>query len=105
MPVTVDETLSALADHTRREIIARLAAGPQPAGRLAHGFPMSRPAVSKHLRVLREAGLVESAKVGRQQRYRLAPDGLSQLHAALDEIGRFWSTALDEFKQFAELQP
>jgi DNA-binding transcriptional ArsR family regulator len=103
--VTIDDTLSALADETRREIIARLAIGPQPAGRLAHGFTISRPAISKHLRVLREAGLVESTKVGRQQLYRLAPDGLSKLHAALDEIGRFWATALDEFKQFAESQP
>jgi DNA-binding transcriptional ArsR family regulator len=102
MPVNVDETISALADQTRRELIARLAAGPQPAGRLAHGFQMSRPAVSKHLRVLREAGLVECTKVGRQQLYRLAPGGLKQLHEALWEIGRFWATALDEFKQFAE---
>ena len=100
--MAIDDTLSALADQTRRDIIARLAGGPQPAGRLANGFPMSRPAVSKHLKVLREAGLVESTKVGRQQLYRLAPDGLSQLHAAMNEIGRFWSTALDEFKQFAE---
>jgi DNA-binding transcriptional ArsR family regulator len=105
MPVNVDETLSALADQTRREIIARLAAGPQPAGRLALGLPMSRPAVSKHLKVLREAGLVESMKAGRQQLYRLAPGGIDQLHAALEEIGRFWSTALDEFKQFAESEP
>jgi len=105
MSVTVDDTLSALADQTRREIIARLAAGPQPAGRLAHGFPMSRPAISRHLRVLREAGLVECSRVGRQQLYRLAPGGVSQLHAALDEIGRFWATALDEFKQFAESEP
>ncbi|MFI5266140.1 MAG: ArsR/SmtB family transcription factor [Chloroflexota bacterium] len=104
MPVTIDDTLSALADETRREIIARLASGPQPAGRLANGFAISRPAVSKHLRVLREAGLIESTKVGRQQLYRLAPGGLSQLHTALDEIGRFWATALDEFKQFAESQ-
>ena len=105
MPVKVDETLSALADQTRREIIARLAGGPQPAGRLALGLPMSRPAVSKHLKVLREAGLVESTKTGRQQLYRLAPGGIDQLHAALEEIGRFWSTALDEFKQFAESEP
>jgi DNA-binding transcriptional ArsR family regulator len=82
-----------------------LAGGPQPAGRLALGLPMSRPAVSKHLKVLREAGLVESTKTGRQQLYRLAPGGIDQLHAALEEIGRFWSTALDEFKQFAESEP
>ncbi|MBV9599659.1 MAG: winged helix-turn-helix transcriptional regulator [Chloroflexi bacterium] len=108
MPQTiesVDSTLSALADGTRRQIIARLASGPQPAGRLAHGLPMSRPAVSKHLRVLREAGLIESHKIGRQQLYRLAPGGFLQLQAALDEVGRFWASALDEFKQFAESQP
>jgi DNA-binding transcriptional ArsR family regulator len=101
----IDTTLSALADGTRRELIARLASGPQPAGRLAHGLPMSRPAVSKHLRVLREAGLIESHKVGRQQLYRLAPGGFLQLQAALDEVGRFWASALDEFKHFAESQP
>ena len=66
---------------------------------------MSRPAVSKHLRVLREAGLIQSRKVGRQQLYHLAPGGFGQLQAALDEIARFWTVALDEFKQFAERQP
>ncbi|MBV9121481.1 MAG: helix-turn-helix transcriptional regulator [Chloroflexi bacterium] len=85
--------------------MVRLAGGPLPAGRLASGFAISRPAVSKHLRVLREAGLVESVKSGRQQLYRLAPGGRAHLQTALDEVGRFWSTALDEFKQFAESEP
>jgi DNA-binding transcriptional ArsR family regulator len=105
MPDRIDTTLSALADETRREIVSRLASGPQPAGRLAKGFPISRPAVSKHLRVLREAGLVECAKVGRQQLYRLAPGGLNQLQSAFDEVSRFWTTALDEFKRYAEQGP
>ena len=102
MQVPIDDVLSALADETRREIVARLAAGPLPAGRLAVGFAISRPAISRHLRVLREAGLVESSKAGRQLLYRLAPDGLSQLQAAVEEVSRFWATALDEFKQYAE---
>ena len=100
--MAVDATLTALADGTRRELLGRLARGPVPAGRLASGFPMSRPAVAKHLRVLREAGLVEAQKLGRQQFYRLAPDGLRNVEEVMREVGRFWSSALDAFKEYAE---
>jgi DNA-binding transcriptional ArsR family regulator len=94
--------LFALADETRREIVTRLAGGPQPAGHLAHGFRMSQPAVSKHLRVLRQAGLVHSRKVGRQQVYQLSPEGMSALQRILDELSRMWATALPRFKEFVE---
>jgi DNA-binding transcriptional ArsR family regulator len=94
--------LFALADETRREMITRLAGGPQPAGHLARGFRMSQPAVSKHLRVLRQAGLVQSRRVGRQQVYQLSPEGMSALQCILDELSRMWATALPRFKEFVE---
>jgi DNA-binding transcriptional ArsR family regulator len=100
--VTLDDTLLALAHEARRDIIASLGDGPLPAGQLGRGLPMSRPAVSKHLRVLREAGLVDSTKVGRQQLYRLTPEGLEQLQKTIEEMGRFWSNAFGQFKAFAE---
>jgi DNA-binding transcriptional ArsR family regulator len=100
--VTTNGALSALADETRREIVARLAHGPQPAGVLARGFQMSQPAVSKHLRVLRQAGLIHSRKVGRHQVYHLSPDGMTALQRILDELSRMWATALPRFKEFVE---
>jgi DNA-binding transcriptional ArsR family regulator len=100
--VNVDQTLAALADATRRDLLARLARGPVPAGRLAQGYAMSRPAVAKHLRVLREAGLVRAEKSGRQQLYCLAPEGLVEIERVLHEIGQFWSTALEAFKTYAD---
>ena len=100
--VTLDDTLLALAHEARRDIIASLGEGPLPAGQLGRRFPMSRPAVSKHLRVLREAGLVESTKVGRQQLYRLTPEGLAQLEKTIHEMSRFWSNAFGRFRAFAE---
>lgn len=63
---------------------------------------MSRPAVSKHLRVLREAGLVEARKKGRQQLYRLSPRGLGEVERYMARIGRFWDAALNSFKRYTE---
>jgi DNA-binding transcriptional ArsR family regulator len=100
--VTTNGALFALADDTRREIVTRLVRGPQPAGSLARGFRMSQPAVSKHLRVLRHAGLVQSHKVGRHQVYELAPEGMTALHLVLEELSRMWATALPRFKDFVE---
>jgi DNA-binding transcriptional ArsR family regulator len=102
--VTTNGALTALADDTRREIVSRLARGPQPAGHLAYGFRMSQPAVSKHLRMLRQAGLVRSRKAGRQQLYELSPQGMMELRRILDELGRMWNTALNSFKDFIEQQ-
>jgi DNA-binding transcriptional ArsR family regulator len=103
--MAVDATLAALADATRRKLLARLAQGPVPAGQLAAGFPMSRPAIAKHLRVLRQAGLVEAEKTGRQQLYRLSPEGLRDVEQVMREVTRFWSTALDAFKAYADDGP
>jgi DNA-binding transcriptional ArsR family regulator len=88
--------LDALGDPTRRAIVELLAAGPSPVGRLADRLPVSRPAVSQHLRVLRDAGLVSSDAVGTRRLYRLDPRGPAELRAYLD---RFWTTALASFAE------
>lgn len=91
--------LLALADPTRRRIFERLRKGPRPVGKLASGLPVSRPAVSQHLKVLKEAGLVEESRDGARRVYRIDPRGLGQLRAWLD---RFWDDALDSFRAAAE---
>src|SRR5438046_89993 len=91
--------LEALADPTRRQVFERLRGGPQAVGRLAEGLPVSRPAVSQHLKVLKEAGLVSEEQDGTRRIYRIDPQGLGQLRAWLDQ---FWEMALDAFKAEAE---
>ena len=81
----------ALADGTRRSIVERLARGPAAVGELARELPVSRPAVSQHLKVLRAAGLVRDRPVGTRRVYQLDPTGLEALRADLD---RFWAQAL-----------
>ena len=89
------EALAALADPTRREIVALLAAGEQAAGQLAGRFPVSRPAISRHLRVLREAGLVRVRVEGQRRVYALDPGPLSELDAWLAPYRRLWAQRLD----------
>jgi DNA-binding transcriptional ArsR family regulator len=101
----LDRTLAALADPTRREILQRLARRPQRAGDLAKGFAISRPAVCKHARVLKRAGLISARQHGREQIYKLAPSGnqaIEELIGILEQVGRFWDTALNAFKRYAE---
>jgi DNA-binding transcriptional ArsR family regulator len=98
----LDQGLAALADATRRELLNRIVARPRRANDLCRGLPMSRPAVSRHLRVLREAGLVEANKRGREQVYRVSPLGIRDVQAYLEEIGRGWDRALEAFKRYAE---
>lgn len=81
----------ALADHTRRAIVERLAHGPSAVGELARDLPVSRPAVSQHLKVLKSAGLVRDRAAGTRRVYQLNPTGLEALRADLD---RFWAQAL-----------
>jgi DNA-binding transcriptional ArsR family regulator len=98
--VTYDSVLTALGDPTRRAIVERLRAqGPLPVGELARALPVSRPAVSQHLRVLKEAGLVADEPAGARRFYRLDPAGLAE---ARDYFDRFWTDALAEFKAAAE---
>lgn len=91
--------LEALADPTRRRVFEKLRRGPSPVGRLAAGLPVSRPAVSQHLKVLKEAGLVNEEQDGTRRIYRIDPKGLGQLRAWLDQ---FWDGALEAFKAEAE---
>ena len=91
--------LTALADPTRRRIFERLRKGPRPVGKLAAGLPVSRPAVSQHLKVLKEAGLVQEEREGARHVYSIDPKGLGQLRAWLDQ---FWDSALDAFRAEVE---
>ncbi|MEV6800406.1 metalloregulator ArsR/SmtB family transcription factor [Micromonospora rifamycinica] len=93
----VDEVAAAIADPIRRSILELLRDGDLPAGEIADRFPVSRPAVSRHLRVLRESGLVHSELVGRQRRYRLDTDRLTELVDWLTRLRRphGWAQRLD----------
>ena len=92
-------TMDALGDATRRSIFEQLRDGPRSVGELAAGLPVSRPAVSQHLRVLKEAGLVTERRNGTRRLYRLDPRGLEELRAYFE---RFWDDALEAFKAAAE---
>ena len=87
--------MDALGDPTRRRIFELLQAGPRAVGELAGELPVSRPAVSQHLRVLKEAGLVTERRAGTRRIYRLDPKGLGELRAYFD---RFWTVALENFE-------
>jgi len=93
------EAFGALGDPTRRAIFERLAAGPSAVGALAEAMPVSRPAVSQHLRVLKEAGLVTEIPDGARRIYRLDPRGIAAMRDWLDA---HWTAALDAFKDFAD---
>lgn len=92
---------TALGDPTRRAIFERLADRPRAVGELASELPVSRPAVSQHLKVLKDARLVVDQRVGTRRIYRVDPDGLSALRGYLDH---FWDQALAGFKTAVELQ-
>jgi DNA-binding transcriptional ArsR family regulator len=96
---TYEQAMQALGDPTRRAIFERLRRGPRSVGELAEGLPVSRPAVSQHLRVLEQAGLVDARREGTRRIYALVPDGVATLRAYFDE---FWNEALAGFKAAAE---
>jgi DNA-binding transcriptional ArsR family regulator len=91
--------MDALGDPTRRAIFELLSAGPRAVGEIAEQLPVSRPAVSQHLRVLKDAGLVAERRNGTRRIYRLDPDGVAKVR---DYFDRFWDAALAEFKAAAE---
>ena len=93
------EGLAALGDSTRRAIFERLADRPWAVGELAHELPVSRPAVSQHLKVLKDAGLVTDRPDGNRRIYQVDPDGVAALRAYLDQ---FWNRSLAAFKAVAE---
>ena len=95
---TYDAVLEALADPTRREIVERLRRAPSAVSALADTIPVSRPAISQHLKVLREVGLVDFDRAGTRNVYRLRPEGLGPLREWLED---FWQDALEAFAAYA----
>jgi DNA-binding transcriptional ArsR family regulator len=87
-----------LADVTRRAIVSRLAEGPQPVGKLAAGLPVSRSAVSQHLKILKDAGLVSEHAAGTRRIYRLNPAAVAALR---DQLDTFWQRALASYADVA----
>jgi DNA-binding transcriptional ArsR family regulator len=96
---TYGRAFTALGDPTRRAIFEQLRSGPRSVGELASSLPVSRPAVSQHLRVLSEAGLVAAERDGTRRLYRVAPQGVAELR---DYVNGFWDEVLAEFKQRVE---
>jgi DNA-binding transcriptional ArsR family regulator len=92
----------AIADPTRRAILDRLRAGPTPVNTLADDFAQSRPAISKHLRVLREARLVSEQRVGRERFYALSPAPLHQVAGWIEGYRAFWQLNLSRLKRYLE---
>ena len=92
---------AAIADPTRRRVLERLSVRPMAVGEIAAGMPVSRPAVSQHLKVLKEAGLVSDRQDGQRRIYAIDPKGLGAMRAWLDQ---FWDTALEALKAEIERQ-
>lgn len=96
----------ALSDPTRREVLRRLAEGPANPTELAGGLPVSRQAVSKHLEVLREAGLVEGSRAGREHRFRLTPGPMADAASWMADVGSRWDERLENLRrQFRSDEP
>jgi len=93
------DRFAALGDPTRRLVFERLAAGRRSVGELAKSLPVSRPAVSQHLKVLKEAGLVTDRPAGNRRLYEIDPSGVAAMR---DYFDRFWSQALENFRRVAE---
>src|SRR5438105_12483161 len=99
-----DAAFNALADPTRRAVLDLLRAGIRPAGEIARAFPVSRPAISKHLRILRRAHLVEERREGRNRLYQLNPEPLKAVDSWLEQYRSFWSASLANLKEFVETE-
>src|SRR6476469_2167045 len=94
-----ERVFAALNDPTRRAVFERLRHGPCPVGEIARGLPVTRPAVSQHLKVLKDAGLVDDRSEGTRRIYQIDPKGLGAMRAWLDQ---FWESALTAFAEEAE---
>jgi DNA-binding transcriptional ArsR family regulator len=101
---SAESTFQALADPTRRAVLDLLRQGSQPAGRIAQSFPVSRPAISKHLRLLRRAHLVQERREGRHRFYHLNPEPLKAVDHWLESYRAFWSVSLASLKAFVEAE-
>lgn len=99
-----EAAFGALADPTRRAVLDLLRNGVRPAGEIARSFPVSRPAISKHLRILRRAHLVEERREGRHRMYRLNPEPLKSVDSWLEQYRSFWAASLTNLKSFVETE-
>jgi DNA-binding transcriptional ArsR family regulator len=98
----IDRAFAALADSTRRAILRQLGAGETSVGVIAARFAISQPAISRHLRVLEEAGLIESARYGQLRPRRLRPQGLAPAQYFLQDMATFWPDRLDALTSFLD---
>ena len=101
---STEATFQVLADPTRRAVLDLLRKGIQPAGEIARVFPVSRPAISKHLRLLRRAHLVQERREGRHRLYQLNPGPLKAVDTWLEQYRVFWQTSLVNLKTFVEAE-
>jgi DNA-binding transcriptional ArsR family regulator len=99
-----EATFQALADPTRRAVLDLLRRGSQPAGQIAEAFPISRPAISKHLRLLRRAHLVREHREGRHRVYQLNPEPLRAVDSWIEQYRSFWAANLNHLKAFVEAE-
>jgi len=99
-----EAAFQALADPTRRAVLDLLRKGSQPAGQIASAFPVSRPAISKHLRLLRRAHLVDERREGRNRVYQLNPEPLKAVDSWLEQYRVFWQANLSSLKAFVEAE-
>ena len=103
-PPAAEATFQALADPTRRAVLDLLRRGSQPAGQIAQAFPVSRPAISKHLRLLRRAHLVREHREGRHRVYQLNPEPLRAVDSWIEQYRTFWVNSLSNLKAFVEAE-
>jgi DNA-binding transcriptional ArsR family regulator len=103
--LSLDGVFSALADPTRRRIVERLARGPLTIGEIASGFSISQPAISRHVRVLEESGLLKRRVLGRVHHCTLAPNAMDAASAWFDKQRAFWNAALDRLTDVVEAPP
>ena len=101
---TAAATFQVLADPTRRAVLDLLRRGSQPAGQIAEAFPVSRPAISKHLRLLRRAHLVREHREGRHRIYDLNPEPLRAVDSWIEQYRSFWMNSLSNLKAFVEAE-
>jgi DNA-binding transcriptional ArsR family regulator len=101
---STEATFQVLADPTRRAVLDLLRKGTQPAGEIARAFPVSRPAISKHLRLLRRAHLVQERREGRHRLYQLNAEPLKAVNAWVEQYRAFWQTSLTNLKTFVEAE-
>src|SRR5579863_530625 len=101
---STEASFHALADPTRRAVLDLLRRGSQPAGQIAEAFPISRPAISKHLRLLRRAHLVREHREGRNRVYQLNPEPLRAVDSWIEQYRTFWSASLANLRAFVEAE-